>query len=812
MSIRRVEVPELRRSTRADALPFETTAELEPLCEPLGQERAVEALRFAFGELRPGYNLIVVGPSGYGKHAFVESILRQAAKDAAVPSDWCYVEDFRSPQVPRALELPAGRGRELARDLDHLVEELRASIPAAFESEVFQSRMQQIEAEFRAHPEQVFAEIEAEALREDIAVARVPHGLAFAPLRGGQVLDPAAFEALPEADKKQARQRVQALEEKLQQRMKQLPEWAKEAREKVRALRLEVTRLAVDRSFEDLKAKYDGLAPVQAWMEDLRADVLEHSPQFRKEDEEPTSIADLLGRKNFSRYRVNVLVDNSETRGAPVVYDDRPALDHLLGRIEHRAELGALISDFTLIKAGSLHRANGGYLIVDLRKILSYPHAWESLKRALFSRELRIESLPQVLGLSATATLEPAPIPLDVKVVVIGDRLLHHLLSELDPDVGELFRIVAEFDDRVDRTADAELGFARHAATIGRARSLKPLDRQALASVLDHASRLAGDSRKLSTSWRDIETLLVEADHWASDRNADCIQAPDVKRAIEMRVRRRDLVQRRVQESILSGTLLVDTGGEQVGQTNGLSVVEIGGIPFGWPTRITATTRVGDGKLVDIEREVELGGALHSKGVLILSSYFAGRYTRQIPLSLSASLVFEQTYGGVEGDSASLAELCALLSSLAQAPVRQSLAVTGSVNQHGQVQAIGAVNDKIEGFFEICRARGLDGKQGVIIPSSNQPHLMLAEEVVQACAAGQFNVWAVDTADDAIEILTGVPAGAVNEEGEFPDDSLNARVLETLLAFAVVAEGFSKFVEVKTGSEAAGTDQPNSRS
>jgi predicted ATP-dependent protease len=471
-----------------------------------------------------------------------------------------------------------------------------------------------------------------------------------------------------------------------------------------------------------------------------------------------------------------------------------------------------LISDFTLIRPGSLHRANGGYLIVDLRKILAYPHAWESLKRALFSRELRIESLPQVLGLSTTTTLEPAPIPLDVKVVAIGDRLLHHLLSELDPDVGELFRIVAEFDDRVDRTAEAELGFARHAATIGRARSLKPLDRQALAGVLDHASRLAGDSRKLSTSWRDIETLLVEADHWASDRGADRIEAPDVKRAIEMRVRRRDLVQRRVQESILSGTLLVDTSGEQIGQVNGLSVVEIGGIPFGWPTRITATARVGDGKLVDIEREVELGGALHSKGVLILSSYFAGRYTRQIPLSLTASLVFEQSYGGVEGDSASLAELCALLSSLSQAPVRQSLAVTGSVNQHGQVQAIGAVNDKIEGFFEICRARGLDGKQGVIIPSSNLPHLMLAEEVVQACAAGQFNVWAVDTADDAIEILTGVPAGAVNEEGEFPDDSLNARVLETLLAFAVVAEGFSKFVEVKTGSEAAAADQPNSRS
>lgn len=801
MKHRPLEASQLCKRCAPESLPFGSTAELEPLSEPLGQERAVEALHFAVAELRPGYNLVVVGPSGHGKHSFVESMLRAAAAAGEAPPDWCYVHNFRTPHQPRALQLPAGRGRGLVSDLEKLVEDLKVAIPAAFEGEYYRSRLQEIEEDFRERPERIIHEVEEEARRSDIAMARLPSGVAFAPIRGGEVLAPDQYEALSDEDKERLQRRVAELQAKLQKGLRELPQWAKEAREKVRALSREVTRSAVDQTIEELKGKYSELADVQTYLEEVRADVLEHADDFRKDEEEKGLLAEVTGKKSFLRYRVNLFVDNAETRGAPVLYDDRPAIDHLIGRIEHRAELGALVSDFTLIKSGSLHQANGGYLILDLRKVLTYPHAWESLKRALFSRELRIESLSQALGLTSTASLEPESIPLRIKVVLIGDRTLHHLLSEIDSDVGELFRVVAEFDDRIERTDETTLAFARQIATIARAESLRPLDRAGTARVIEHAARLSGDSRKLSTCWRDIQALLDETDHRARERGGELATAADVQRAIEMRLRRRDLAQRRVQEAILRGTLLVDSSGSKVGQVNGLSVVEIGQIPFGWPTRITATARVGDGKVVDIEREVELGGALHSKGVLILSSYFAARFTRQIPLSLSASLVFEQSYGAVEGDSASLAELCALISSLADVPARQSVAITGSVNQLGQVQAIGAVNDKIEGFFDVCRSRELTGEQGVIIPASNVAHLMLRDDVIEACEQGRFHVWTVETVDDAIEILTGVDAGLMDESGEFPEDSVNGRALQTLMSFAVIAEGFRKFVKVQVQDE-----------
>ena len=801
-------VPSTLLAARCDAatLPFSTTAELDPPTTPLGQSRAVEALGFFVNQLRYGYNVVVIGPSGHGKHALVQATLREAASIGDVPCDWCYVHDFRAPQAPKALRLPPGRGRSFASDVDKLIEELRVAIPAAFESEYFRTRLSEIHELLKDRPEQLFREVEQEAKRADVAMIRLPTGVAFAPIKNGEVLPPDQYEQLSEEEKRRIQGRIEELQDRLQKGLRDLPRWAKRAREDMSALTREVTRSAVDQIVDDVALRYTDLPQVSAYLNDVRADVVEHVDDFRKDDEEKSFLVEVAGRKQFLRYRVNLLVDHSQIRGAPVVYEDRPALDRLVGRVEHRAELGALVSDFTLIKPGALHAANGGYLILDMQKLLGYPHAWESLKRALFSRELRIESLSHALGLAGTATLEPEPIPLNVKVVVIGDPLLHHLLSEVDPDVSELFRVVAEFDDRVPRTPENQILFARELAGMVRAGSLRPLDRSAVARVIDHAARLAGDTRELSTSWRDLETVLDEADHSVKQRGGEVVTAEDIARAIETRVHRRDILQKRIQEAILRGTLLVDSDGERVGQVNGLSVVEIGGIPFSWPTRITATTRVGEGKVVDIEREVELGGAVHSKGVLILSSYFASRYTRQIPLSLSASLVFEQSYGGIEGDSASLAELCALLSSLADVPIRQAVAVTGSVNQLGQVQAIGGVNDKIEGFFEICDARGLTGEQGVVIPASNVPHLMLRDDVVAACERGLFHVWAVETVDDAIELLTGVQAGVADEQGEFPEESLNGKALQQLLSFAVIAEGFRKFVKVEGQDDQAGCD------
>lgn len=800
---------DLCRSCDASSLGFRTTAELEPLEKPLGQERAVEATQFAVSLARPGYNLFVLGPSGFGKHAFVRQILEDAASTREVPPDLCYVHDFARGHAPRALSLPPGRGRELRVDMEKLVEDLRAAIPAAFESDDYRAKIQAIEEELRARPEEVFHEVEEEAKKANIAMIRLPSGVGFAPMRDGEVLAPEEFAKLPEAERDALEKRVGELQAKLAKGLSDLPRWGKQARDSVRSLHREVTRFAVKQTLDDVRAKYADLPDVVAYLDAVRDDVIENADAFRHHDEEKAGpFSELGGKRAFLRYTVNVLVDNGETVGAPVVYEARPGLDNLVGRVEHRAELGTLVSDFTLIKAGALHRANGGYLMLDLRQLLIQPHAWEALKRALFGREIRIESLAQALGLSSGTILDPTPVPLDIKVVVIGDRYVHHLLSEVDQDVGELFKVVADFDDRVDRDDASCREYARLIATVTRRDGLRALDPEAVARVIEQSARATGDSRKLSTRLRDLGNLLQEADWHAGERGADVIAGPDVKRAVETRIRRQDRLRERLQEQILSDTLLIDTAGSKVGQINGLAVMEFGGSAFGMPTRITATVRVGDGKVVDIEREVELGGALHSKGVMILSSYFGARYTRQIPLSLSASLVFEQSYVGVEGDSASLAELCALLSALSGVAVKQPIAVTGSVNQHGVVQAIGGVNEKVEGFFDICRARGLTGDQSVIIPASNVPHLMLREDVVEACRDGKFAVYPVASVDEAVEVLTGVPAGEADADGDFPDGTVNAMVLEQLVQFAVIAESFSKLVKVQTDGEPDSDSKP----
>jgi len=488
---------------------------------------------------------------------------------------------------------------------------------------------------------------------------------------------------------------------------------------------------------------------------------------------------------------VNVLVDHSESKGAPVVYEDHPTYNNLIGRIEHIAHMGALVTDFNLIKPGALHRANGGYLILDARQLLLQPYAWDGLKRALRSREVRIESLSQVLSLVSTVSLEPEPIPLDVKVVLIGERLLYYLLYQLDPDFGELFKVEADFNEEIPRTPENNLLYARLIGTIARKEGLRPFDRGAVARVIEHSARMADDAEKLSIHLLSTADLLREADYWAGVAGNGVVTADDVQRAIDAQIHRADRLRELVQEEIKRGTILIDTTGERVGQVNGLSVIQLGNFAFGRPNRITARVRLGKGEVVDIEREVELGGPIHSKGVLILSGFLGARYAAERPLSLSASLVFEQSYSGVEGDSASLAELCALLSSLAEVPIRQSLAVTGSVNQHGEVQAIGGVNEKIEGFFDVCKTRGLTGEQGVIIPATNVQHLMLRQDVIEAVKAGQFHIYPVQTVDQGIELLTGIPAGERDEEGNFPEGSINQLVEARLIELAEKQRAFA---------------------
>jgi lon-related putative ATP-dependent protease len=554
---------------------------------------------------------------------------------------------------------------------------------------------------------------------------------------------------------------------------------------------------AVGQLIDELKKEYAALPKVVNHLEAVQQAVIDNADDFRRQEEGPElailgiPLGRAAGASALRRYQVNVLIDHSDAKGVPVVYEDSPSHQSLVGRIEHMPQMGALVTDFTLIKPGALHRANGGYLILDARKVLMQPYAWEGLKRALSSREARIESLGQALSLVSTVSLEPEPVPLNLKVVLLGERLLYYLLNYFDPDFGDLFKVAADFEDSMWRTGESEALYVRLIATIARREGLLALDRNACARLIEQGARMAADAGRISVRLRDIADQLREADYWARQAGRGVVTAEDVQHALDARIRRADRLRERLQDEIQRGTLLIDTEGERVGQVNGLSVVALDDFEFGHPSRITASVRLGKGEVLDIQREVKLGGPLHSKGVLILSGFLGGRYAPDRPLSLSASLVFEQTYGEVEGDSASSAELYALMSALADAPVRQSLAVTGSVNQHGEIQAIGGVNEKIEGFFDVCRRRGLTGDQGVLIPATNVRHLMLRDDVVEAVAQGKFHVYPVRTVDEGIALLTGMPAGERDDNGLYPEGTINQRVEVRLLVLAEQARAFA---------------------
>ncbi|MBM4361302.1 MAG: AAA family ATPase, partial [Deltaproteobacteria bacterium] len=607
-----------------------------------------------------------------------------------------YVHRFDRPHEPRALSLPAGRGRELTRALDQLVADLRAAIPTAFESREFATKLSGLQAEFQARHEALFSELERQGAARGVAVLRSAAGVAFAPVRDGEVLSPDEFEKLPEAEKLSLREAVRELERELGERAKELPRLHKELRDRVRELERAVTRYATDTAVSELRGRWSTEPGVLAHLDALVEDVVEHGAELRREEKDDTALAlGLRTERRFERYRANLLVAHADSRSAPVVYDDQGTYERLLGRIEHVAEFGNLVTSFTLIKSGSLHRASGGFLLVDARRVLSNPQAWDGLKRALFSRSIRIEPLTQLLGLSSGQSLRPEAIPLDVKVVLFGPHELYSLLADAAPDFLELFKVQANFEDAIARGPETERALAHLLAGVAASRELLPLEAAAVARVVEESSRLAADSRKLSTNTRRLLTLVDEAEALARERRGSAVVLADVDRAIALRERRAGRIRERVIETISRRTVLIDTAGARVGQVNGLAALSLGDTVFGRPTRITATARIGDGRVIDIEREVELGGPLHSKGVLILSNYLAERHAKRSPLSLSASLVFEQSYGGVEGDSAALAELCALLSALAEVPIAQSVAVTGSVTQWGEVQAIGAVNEKI---------------------------------------------------------------------------------------------------------------------
>ena len=742
--------------------PFETTAELPDLAESMGQERALEAVHFGINIKNSGYNIFALGPPGIGKHSLVMQLLAEPARRHTTPSDWCYVNNFDDPRRPRALAMPPGKGRLLRDDLARLIDDLKTVIPAAFESDEYRTRSQEIEEELKERQENAIADLRQQAQDQDIDLIRTPAGFAFAPTRKGEVISPEEFERLPEAEREGIAATVARMQEKLRAVIRQVPQWRQETQDKIRALNREVAISAADHPIHKLREKYAELPQVVSYLEATQEDIITNIDDFRQQQEESQpGIAMLTGEHapSFRRYEVNLIVERGDAGGVPVLYEDNPSYHNLAGALEHVAMMGALLTDFTLIKAGALHRANGGYLLLDAHKVLTRPFAWEALKRALHSKELRIEPVERLMSLVSTVSLEPEPIPLDIKVIILGDRSLYYLLCEYDPDFADLFKVAADFEETLERTSASQQRFAQLIATMARKNQLSPFNRQAVSRIIEHSSRMSGDTQKLSTHLRSVADLLHESDYYAQSAQAKTVDTVHVQQAIDAQERRASRIKENIQEAIQRGTILIATTEAAIGQVNGLSVVEMGGYAFGVPHRITARVRLGEGEVIDIEREVELGGPLHSKGVMILSGFLGAHYAADLPLSLSASLVFEQSYGQVEGDSASSAELYALLSALAQIPIKQSLAVTGSINQHGEIQAIGGVNEKVEGFFDICKSRGLSGEQGVLIPASNVPHLMLRKDVVEAVRDGLFHVFPVTTLNQGLAQLSGLACG-----------------------------------------------------
>ncbi len=792
MTIHNISPDEAFHRCDPDSFSFETTSDVEELSRFIGQDRALEAVDFGIGMQQQGFNLFVIGPEGSGRHSVVESFIHDKASKEATPSDWCYVHNFQQPHKPLALELPPSHGIIFKGEMYELIDTLKTTIPAIFEGDDYRARLKAINDLLSQKIDAAYFEMEKTAKSQSIAVLRSDQGFRFSPTDSkGEPLDIEEFRKLPDEVKKRIAETIEKLQTMLRKSVHQISIWKREAEEQSRKLKKETAKMLVSPYIATLKGKYQDHEKIIHYLEEVEEVITEGVDDFLIEDQaeqHPLIIAISGHTPSFDQYEVNVLISHQNNHGSPVIYEDLPTYQNLHGRIEHLAKMGMLSTNFTLIKPGSLHQANNGYLILDARRLLMQPFAYEGLKRTLRSRKIHIEPVERLLGLMSTVSLEPEPVDLNIKVVLIGDPLIYYLLNAYDPEFISLFKVQADFETDMKRSQESQELYATLIAKLAKDKELMPLHRTAVARLIEQATREAGDREKLSLRIREFADLMQEADYLAKKENKTTIDDTDIDTAIAAGKRRGGRIQDRFFEAMEHGIHHIETDGAKVGQINGLSFLMLGRDSFGCPTRITALTRPGKGKIVDIEREVELGGPIHSKGVMILSSFLSSRYARTIPLSLEASLVFEQSYGGVEGDSASCAELCTLLSSLADAPIRQSLAITGSVSQKGEIQAIGGVNEKIEGFFDLCAARGLSGEQGVIIPASNVRHLMLKKEVVAAMEQGRFSVTAVDTVDEAVELLTGMATGVRDEEGNYPADTINGRVETTLQDFAIVIQ------------------------
>ncbi|MGB7876241.1 MAG: AAA family ATPase [Anaerolineales bacterium] len=793
-----LQVEQLRRFCDPKIFDFNSTAELSVLEKIIGQERAVRATSFGIDIDSPGYHMFALGPTGTGKSSMINDLLNRKSVDQPVPDDWCYVNNFEDNDKPRTLRLPAGKGCKFQEDVDRLVEDLNKEIPSAFETKDYEKEQEKIEAKFQERRQALFKELEEEADSREFTLLQTPRGIVIAPVVDGDVLTQDDFVKLDKDKREEVEKRQNELQAEMRDTIHRIQDLQEEAKEEVRKLDQEVVGYAVEHLIDKLTKKYADLDAVTDFLQEVRADLLKNIDAYKKAKEReeakqqlPVSMGRSGGRPNFDRYRVNLLVDNCDTQGAPVIIESNPTYPNLMGRIEHQARFGALVTNFQMIKSGALHRANGGYLIVEARDLLTKPMAWEGLKRALKDHEIRIESMYESLGAISTRSLDAEPIPLETKVIVIGDPMIYYLLYSMDQDFRELFKVKVDFSVQMEWTDDALQQYAHFIGTVCKKEELLDFEPSGVAKIVEESARMVGHQKKLATKFGDIVDLIRQASYWAGKNGHNLVQGEDVRQAVEEQIYRSNQLEERLGEMIEEGIILIDTDEETVGQVNGLSVLPLGDYSFGKPSRITARTHVGKAGVVNIDREIELGGRIHNKGVMILTGYLGGKYGQNLPMAFSASITFEQLYDEVDGDSASSAELYTLLSSLSGYPLRQDLAVTGSVNQRGQVQAIGGVNEKIEGFFKVCKMKGLTGEQGVVIPKSNVEHLMLRDEVVEAVREGEFHIYPVSTIDEGIELLTGVQAGAQDDTGKYPDETVNFAVQSRLKELAEKVKSFS---------------------
>jgi lon-related putative ATP-dependent protease len=787
-------VKELYRSCEPSMLGCKTSEDAIKTDTIIGQERAVRALCFGLDIKNKGFNIYVSGMPGTGRTTAIERFLNEFASKKPVPNDWCYVNSFHDPLVPNAIRFPAGKAIEFKEDMGRTIEAALDDLKAAFDSKEYSSHLEELTNGIQRQKQDLLNQLNKLAQEKGFVLQPTPMGLLSIPIKDGEPLTEKGFMDLSEDERTEINQNQQELKKAIDETTNTVKSLDKQLREKVEGLDVEVARFAIQIHFEELSNKYTDLEEIPDHIEHVREDILKNVAAFIKDEEEPPA-APFTRRQArqdpMEKYAVNVIVDNANLDGAPVILEMNPTFSNLIGKVEHEAVLGALVTNFTLIRPGSLHRANGGFLVMPVEEVLRNPYAWDTLKRALVNSEINIEDVGERIGFS-TKTLRPEPIPLDVKVILIGRPDLYQMLFKLDENFNELFKVKADFDTRMPRTDENIQQFMSFVCTLCCNENLKHLDQLALARLVEHASRLADDQEKMSAEFGEMSDVIREASYYTAQEEEKYVSVSHVERAIEERFYRSSLLRDRIQEMITSDKIKIDVSGEKVGQVNGLSVLGLGDITFGQPNRITASISLGKEGVSNIEREAEMSGPIHTKGVLILSGYLAEKFAQDKPLSLSARLVFEQSYSGVEGDSASSTELYALLSALSGLPIKQSIAVTGSVNQKGEVQVIGGVNEKIEGYFEICRSKGLSGEQGVMIPAGNVTNLMLKPNVVEAVQEGKFHIWAVDTIDEGIEILTGVKAGQRQEDGTFEAESVNTLVNKRLSELAERLEKFGK--------------------